>query len=98
MITPAEALTRLEHAAIRRTNFGVGSGEYPPLAHRSSVRKYRDRLLEDIEHERWRELDDAFYTVSSSAPAAGAARCTPSAPMFSTSGRWPRAPVDWPTM
>ncbi len=25
--------------------------------------KYRSRLLEDIENERWRELDDAFYAV-----------------------------------
>ena len=25
--------------------------------------KYRNRLLEDIEQERWHELDDAFYAV-----------------------------------
>lgn len=29
----------------------------PPFA------RYRDRLVRDIEAERWRELDDAFYTV-----------------------------------
>jgi phosphoglucomutase/phosphomannomutase len=63
MITPNEALARLEHAesdgrisasaseAIRRWM------TEPPFA------KYRHRLIEDIEQDRWRELDDAFYTV-----------------------------------
>ena len=63
MITPADALARLEHA---------GSDGRISVPAASNVRrwltglpfnKYLSRLLEDIEHDRWRELDDAFYAV-----------------------------------
>jgi phosphoglucomutase len=63
MITPADAHARLEHAgdtgrlsAPARANIRRWLTEAP-------FTKYRPRLLEDIEHERWRELDDAFYAV-----------------------------------
>ena len=46
-----------------RADFGVGVGEYSPLADGAPFARYRNRLLEDIEQERWHELDDAFYAV-----------------------------------
>ncbi len=63
MITPDEAVTRLEQAVsaalISRpaaANIRRWLGE-PPFV------KYRERLINEIEEERWPQLDNAFYTV-----------------------------------
>ena len=49
---------------IRGTYFGIGDWR---TIHRwlteAPFDKYRSRLLEDIEKERWQDLDDAFYAV-----------------------------------
>ena len=63
MITPDEALARLGQAkSDGRISASAAANvcrwlTEPPFA------RYRDRLLEDIEKDRWRDLDDAFYAV-----------------------------------
>ncbi len=63
MITPAEALAKLGQAG--------SEGRISPSALANLRRwlteppfvRYQSRLIEDIERERWHELDDAFYAV-----------------------------------
>jgi phosphoglucomutase len=63
MITSSDALIRLKDAEAKglvslpaRENITKWLREAPFL-------KYRDVLLQDIEHEHWKQLDEAFYTV-----------------------------------
>src|SRR5271166_6574675 len=63
MNTPEEALSRLERA-VSEAHISRAAAvnirrwlEEPPFS------KYRERLIDEIRQERWRELDDAFYTV-----------------------------------
>ncbi len=63
MITANEANSRLECAeaselisSAARANIQRWISE-PPFA------KYRERLIKDIECERWADLDNAFFTV-----------------------------------
>jgi phosphoglucomutase/phosphomannomutase len=63
MITADEALARLDQAGSDgRISVDASANvrrwlTAPPFA------RYRDRLIEDIEKERWHELDEAFYAV-----------------------------------
>jgi phosphoglucomutase len=63
MITPAEALARLEHALSDGRLSAAAAANIRRWLTEGPFARYRDRLLEDIEQERWHELDDAFYTV-----------------------------------
>ncbi len=63
MITSNDALVRLKEAGSKGQISASAQAnivkwlEEPPFA------KYRPALLADIEHGRWKELDEAFYTV-----------------------------------
>ena len=63
MITPVEALTRLEHAGSEGRISASASENVRRWLTEAPFAKYRGLLLDDIEKERWRELDDAFYAV-----------------------------------
>jgi phosphoglucomutase len=63
MITPLEALARLGHAESGGRVSASASVNLRRWLTEAPFVKYRSRLLEDIEHERWPELDDAFYAV-----------------------------------
>ncbi len=77
---------------IRGTNFGAGIGECSPLADRSPVRQVSGAGCSKTSSKNGgTSLTMLFTPCSSLAPAAGAARCTRSAPMSSTSEQSPRA-------
>lgn len=63
MITPDEALSRVERAVAEgRVSRAAAVNirrwlEEPPFA------RYRERLVDEIEQERWPQLDNAFYTI-----------------------------------
>jgi len=63
MITPDEALTRLEAAQSKPLVSGLAAANVRRWLTEAPFAKYRARLLEDIAQERWPELDDAFYKV-----------------------------------
>jgi phosphoglucomutase len=63
MITPDDALTRLEFAESKSWVSGPAAANVRRWLTEAPFAKYRARLLEDIEQERWPELDDAFYKV-----------------------------------
>jgi phosphoglucomutase len=63
MITPAEALARLGHAGSAGRVSSPAAANIERWLTEAPFGKYRSRLLEDIENERWHELDDAFYAV-----------------------------------
>ena len=63
MITPVEGLARLGDAGSEGRISASASANVCRWLTDAPFAKYRSRLLEDIEHERWRELDDAFYAV-----------------------------------
>jgi len=63
MITPDEALARLEHAESEARISASASETIRRWLTEAPFAKYRDRLVEDIEQDRWHALDDAFYTV-----------------------------------
>ena len=63
MITPIEALARVEKAGADQRISASAAANIRRWLAEAPFAKYRPRLLEDIEHERWRELDDAFYAV-----------------------------------
>ena len=63
MITPAEALARLEHAGSEGRISAAAATNIRRWLTDGPFAGYRDRLIDDIQQERWRELDDAFYTV-----------------------------------
>ena len=63
MITPADAFAWVERALSEgRLSASASANIYRWLTE-SPFDSYRDRLLADIEQERWAELDDAFYVV-----------------------------------
>ena len=63
MITPVEALARLGHAGSAARISASASANVRRWLTETPFVKYRSLLLEDIEQERWPELDDAFYAV-----------------------------------
>jgi phosphoglucomutase len=63
MITPAEAVARLEDAVAHERLSTSAMANMRRWLTDTPFAKYRDRLLDDIEHARWPALDDAFYTV-----------------------------------
>jgi phosphoglucomutase len=63
MITPDEALSRLESAESQHFVSGAAAANVRRWLTEPPFAKYRGRLLEDIAQERWPELDDAFYKV-----------------------------------
>ena len=63
MITLVEALLRLEHAGSAGRISASASANVHRWLTEAPFAKYRRQLLEDIELERWHELDDAFYAV-----------------------------------
>jgi phosphoglucomutase/phosphomannomutase len=63
MITPDEALARLGQAESEARISKTASANMRRWLTETPFARYRDRLLEDIEQGRWRELDDAFFKV-----------------------------------
>ena len=63
MITPAEALAQVQCAVSEGRLSASASANIRRWLTESPFASYRDRLLADIEKERWAELDDAFYVV-----------------------------------
>ena len=63
MITPEEALARLAEAESEGRVSASASANIRRWLTEAPFARYRGRLLEDIEQERWKELDDAFYAV-----------------------------------
>ena len=63
MITPVEALARLGHAGSEARISASASANVRRWLTEAPFVKYTSLLLEDIEQERWPELDDAFYAV-----------------------------------
>ena len=53
MITSPRCARATEGCRVKRSHFRVGSSEHREVADRAPFAKYRDRLLEDIEHGRW---------------------------------------------
>ncbi len=63
MITPAEAFAWVERALSEGRLSASASANIHRWLTESPFDSYRDRLVADIEQERWAELDDAFYVV-----------------------------------
>ncbi len=63
MITPAEALARVQHAQAEGHISASASANICRWLTERPFAGYRDLLLADIASERWAELDDAFYVV-----------------------------------
>jgi len=63
MITPDEALEKLEEAKSACRISASASANIRRWLTEAPFARFRDRLLEEIAQERWNELDDAFYTV-----------------------------------
>jgi phosphoglucomutase len=63
MITPAEALARVQRTLAEGRLSASASSNIRRWLTESPFANYRHRLLADIENERWAELDDAFYVV-----------------------------------
>jgi len=63
MITPDEALERVGRAKAGALLSVSASEAIRRWLTEAPFAKYRNRLVEDIEKERWHTLDDAFYTV-----------------------------------
>src|SRR5437764_1775072 len=63
MITPDEALRRLEQAESAAQISQAATVNVRRWLSEGPFAKYRPRLLEDIEQGRWPELDDAFFEV-----------------------------------
>jgi phosphoglucomutase/phosphomannomutase len=63
MITASDALARLKDAETDGQLSGSAVANIKKWLEEPPFAKYRNVLLEDIEQERWNELDEAFYTV-----------------------------------
>jgi phosphoglucomutase/phosphomannomutase len=63
MITAADAVTRLESAAAEGRISAAAVKNARRWLTEEPFARYRDRLIEDIEGERWKVLDDAFYAI-----------------------------------
>ena len=63
MITLPDALARLKDAESTGQISSSALANIAKWLDESPFAKYRGRLLEDIEHDRWKQLDEAFYTV-----------------------------------
>src|SRR5262245_32392705 len=63
MITVQEAMGRVHRAQAEGKLSASASAGIARWLTESPFAKYQPRLLQDIEAERWTELDDAFFTV-----------------------------------
>src|SRR5437763_3465891 len=63
MITPDEAVARLDEAESAGQLSRTASANVRRWLTEGPFAKYRPRLLEDIEQGRWPELDNAFFEV-----------------------------------
>jgi len=63
MITPDEAITRLERAVSEARLSRAAAANMRRWLEEPPFINYRELLIDEICHERWRELDNAFYTV-----------------------------------
>jgi phosphoglucomutase len=63
MITTDEALTRIGRAGTDGRISASAASNIRRWLTEAPFTKYRSRIIEDVERERWRELDDAFYAV-----------------------------------
>jgi phosphoglucomutase len=63
MITSEEALERLKQAEASGNVSSAAAVNIRRWLVEASFARYRARLIDDVEHARWKELDDAFYAV-----------------------------------
>jgi phosphoglucomutase/phosphomannomutase len=63
MITSDEGLTKLDQARSDGQISATAAANIRPWLLESPFDPYKARLLNDIEQDRWRQLDDAFYAV-----------------------------------
>ena len=63
MITPAAGVARVGHAESEGRISAPASANIHRWLTEAPFARYRSRIFEDIEQERWHQLDDAFYAI-----------------------------------